>query len=251
MKKKILLLTMIMAAVLVLGMTVKTEAKVGKVKKISVTSLAKYGAKKATITVKWSKVKGASKYSVYRATKKNGKYKKIKTVKKTKYTDKKKKGTFYYKVRAHAGSSKGSFSAKKGTCTVSGRFVMAATTTFFYGPSFRSTRIELKNLAKGSLYIQTAKNLNNIVAMKSGKKQIDQTWSGEVGDKGKALKVKEDFGMSSGLYYGDAKDLYIQLTVTKTKKKSPSFVVWINMGNNDTYVEEGKGCKKSSLFKTK
>ncbi|MDE6025486.1 MAG: hypothetical protein K2G45_08540 [Lachnospiraceae bacterium] len=73
--------------------------KLGKTKIKSATNSA---AKKATIT--WGKVSYASNYIVYRATSKNGKYKKVATVKngKTTYTDKKlKKGTtYYYKVKA-------------------------------------------------------------------------------------------------------------------------------------------------------
>ncbi|MCM1273184.1 MAG: fibronectin type III domain-containing protein [Clostridium sp.] len=73
--------------------------KLGKTKiKSAVNSSAK------TATIKWGKVSYASSYIVYRATSKNGKYKKIATVKKgkTTYTDKKlKKGkTYYYKVVA-------------------------------------------------------------------------------------------------------------------------------------------------------
>ncbi|MCQ4637955.1 leucine-rich repeat protein [Anaerovorax odorimutans] len=58
--------------------------------------------KKAKLT--WKKVSGADGYYVYRAEKKNGKYKKIKTVKanKTSFTDKKlKKKHYYYKVKAY------------------------------------------------------------------------------------------------------------------------------------------------------
>ena len=73
--------------------------KLGKTKIKSATNSA---AKKATIT--WGKVSYASNYIVYRSTSKNGKYKKVATVKngKTTYTDKKlKKGTtYYYKVKA-------------------------------------------------------------------------------------------------------------------------------------------------------
>ena len=59
-----------------------------------------------TAVISWKKVKGASGYEVYRSTKKNGKYKKIKTIKKAgtvRFTDKKlKKGfAYYYKVRAY------------------------------------------------------------------------------------------------------------------------------------------------------
>ena len=59
--------------------------------------------KNNTVSVSWKKTNGASGYYIYRATSKNGKYSKIKTItsgKTLKYTDKKvKKGkTYYYKV---------------------------------------------------------------------------------------------------------------------------------------------------------
>ncbi len=75
--------------------------KLGRPKIKSVKNTAK---KTATIT--WSKVTYADRYIVYRATAKNGKYKKLATISKgrTSYTDKKlKKGkTYYYKVKAMA-----------------------------------------------------------------------------------------------------------------------------------------------------
>lgn len=65
---------------------------------------AKKSGKKA-IKITWKKVSKATRYEIYRATKKKGKYKKIKTIKKgstVSYKDTKvKKGkTYYYKVRA-------------------------------------------------------------------------------------------------------------------------------------------------------
>ena len=70
----------------------------------AVISVKNKKGKKALIT--WKKVAGASGYIVYRASKKNGTYKAIKTIrsgKTVKYTDsKRKKGsTCYYKVRAY------------------------------------------------------------------------------------------------------------------------------------------------------
>lgn len=63
-------------------------------------------SKKRAAVVTWKKVSGASGYRVYRATKKNGKYKLVKTVKgnkSVKYTNKKlkKNKKYYYKVRAY------------------------------------------------------------------------------------------------------------------------------------------------------
>lgn len=67
------------------------------------TSVTVKNKKSKTATITWKKTKGASGYYIYRATKKNGKYKKIKTItsaKTTSFTNTKlvKKKTYYYKV---------------------------------------------------------------------------------------------------------------------------------------------------------
>lgn len=72
-----------------------------KVKKPTIANLAK-----KTLKVSWKQIKGATGYEVYRATKKNGTYKLVKTLQgatKVSFTNKKlKKGTtYYYKVRAY------------------------------------------------------------------------------------------------------------------------------------------------------
>ncbi len=71
----------------------------------AVTGLKVKNSSKKTATVTWKKVKSATGYVVYRATKKNGKYKAVKTITKastTKFKNKKlkKKKKYYYKVRA-------------------------------------------------------------------------------------------------------------------------------------------------------
>lgn len=94
-----------------------------KVSKIKLQNL-----KKRKVRITWKKVKNADGYQVYRATKKNGKYKLVKVVKgnkKVSYTNTKlkKNKKYYYKVRAYrtvkgkkvygAFSSKKSISIKK------------------------------------------------------------------------------------------------------------------------------------------
>lgn len=92
------------------------KVKVAKVKKLKAKNLA--GKK---VKLSWKKVNGASGYKVYRATKKNGKYtlvKTIKNIKTVKFTDKKvkKNKTYYYKVSAYKTVAKkvvkGAYSAK-------------------------------------------------------------------------------------------------------------------------------------------
>lgn len=66
------------------------------------TTISSISSKSKKVTLKWSKVSGTTKYRIYRATSKNGKYTKIATVSSSKrsYTDKsvKKGKTYYYKV---------------------------------------------------------------------------------------------------------------------------------------------------------
>lgn len=65
--------------------------------------IKKATSKKKSVTLKWGKISGANGYAVYRATSKKGKYKKVASVKKPQYVNKKlKKGkTYYYRVRAY------------------------------------------------------------------------------------------------------------------------------------------------------
>lgn len=80
-----------------------SSIKSAKVKPNTPSVSSKAGKRK--ITVKWKKVSGASRYVVYRATKKKGKYKKVATLKSNRrsYTNKnlKKKKRYYYKVRVY------------------------------------------------------------------------------------------------------------------------------------------------------
>lgn len=63
------------------------------------TKINKISASKGKLTLTWKKAKDATQYVVYRSESKNGKYKKVSTVKATTYADKVKKGTtYYYKV---------------------------------------------------------------------------------------------------------------------------------------------------------
>ncbi len=84
--------------------------------KLKNTELQKYGIYAPDIKLTWKKVKRAKKYEVYRAkisAKGKAKYKKLATVKKTRYTDESTySGAQYkYKVRAVNGKVKGKFSA--------------------------------------------------------------------------------------------------------------------------------------------
>ena len=67
--------------------------------------------KKNPVTVSWKKAANAKGYRIALSKKKNGKYKKVTDTKKTKYTFKKTKGTYYVKLTAYVvKSDKATFS---------------------------------------------------------------------------------------------------------------------------------------------
>ncbi len=76
----------------------KSGTSIAKVKKAGSA-----GTTKNTARLSWTKVSGAKGYEVYRATSKNGTYKKVATTNRTSYQDKNlsSKKTYYYKVRAY------------------------------------------------------------------------------------------------------------------------------------------------------
>lgn len=82
-------------------------------KKTKITSAK--STKKGTVKLKWKKSSTVTNYVIYRATKKNGKYKKIATTKKTTYTDKTAKSgkKYYYKVVVVKKSGSIVYSSKK------------------------------------------------------------------------------------------------------------------------------------------
>jgi len=80
--------------------------KVKFVKTPTATKITKITTKNKSATIKWSKKDSASGYIIYRATSKNGKYKKVATIKgksKTSYKNKglKKGKKYYYKVKTY------------------------------------------------------------------------------------------------------------------------------------------------------
>lgn len=94
----VLIMVLLLSTTTTVWASSKTVKKPTQVKKVAALA----NTPRTTITVTWKKVSGATTYQLYRATTKNGKYKKIATVKKTRYVDSKiKQGKpYYYKVRA-------------------------------------------------------------------------------------------------------------------------------------------------------
>lgn len=98
----------LMFLLLLVPQSAKAASLSKKAKPKFVVTSCKYSQGK--VTLKWKKLKGAQKYIVYRATKKNGKYKKFASTRKLTIT-KKSTGEFYYKVQAVKGKVKSKQSA--------------------------------------------------------------------------------------------------------------------------------------------
>lgn len=88
------------------------------------TSLKTTGRNTSSVNLKWQKMSGVSGYCIYRSTKKNSGYKKIKTIssKYTSYRDKKRKSAtvYYYKIRPYRNISYKTASGKSKTVTIYG-----------------------------------------------------------------------------------------------------------------------------------
>lgn len=86
-----------------------------KITKVRTPAKPTVTSKSLCASIKLNKVEGATKYEIYRATSKNGKYKLIYTAKKDKlsYTDKNVKinKTYFYKVKAYTGSKASALSS--------------------------------------------------------------------------------------------------------------------------------------------
>lgn len=110
------------------------------------------------ITVSWKKASGATKYVVYRSTKENSGYKKIKTVTGKSYTDTVKTGvTYYYKIVSYSDKAKGGESS-----IVSGVAVSAAPTNVkVVNKSYKSAKVswtKTKGAGSYAIYRSTSKS---------------------------------------------------------------------------------------------
>lgn len=101
------LVALVLMLTLVCGALIPAQAAGFTSKKPTLKTTSAYVNGK--VVLKWSKVSGASKYEVYRSTKKTGSYKKFATVKTTSLK-KATTGAYYYKVRAVKGKEKSKFS---------------------------------------------------------------------------------------------------------------------------------------------
>lgn len=131
--KSILAITLavLVGATFSLPITTSEVSAAAKPKKVTYIKTASAGYN--AIKVTWKQTKNAKTYKIYRATKKNGKYKCVKTVKKSKTTLRAWTNTklttgkrYYYKIRAYNGKKKSSYSSKKSAVPTLSRTTLKA-----------------------------------------------------------------------------------------------------------------------------
>ena len=156
----------------------KASPKVAKPKTITTTG------KTGSVKISWSGVSGATKYQVYRATSKKGKYKKIKKTKSKSYTDKSVSAgkRYYYKVRAYRKVKK-----KK------------------YYSSFTSP-------VEGMKLLGNVGNLKVSISSKTG--VVTASWTGKIGASGYQLQRK--LGNGSYTTVATTKASSVKNTLTKS-----------------------------------
>lgn len=118
--------------------------------KVDTTSVAKDGS----VTISWDAVKGASSYDVYRASSKDGDYKKVGTSATTSYTDKtaEKGKTYYYKISANVPTT-----ASNNTAAGSGSG-SGSKTTESNSPKFVGSKLSFKNNSDKTVTISSYLN---------------------------------------------------------------------------------------------
>ncbi len=116
---KVIVFMMVLAVMFTYSVMPMNNAYAASKKPAKVTVSSAKSTSTSAVKITWKKAKNARTYQVYRATSKKGKYRRIATVKKTYYVNKKLKAgtTYYYKVRALNGKTAGAFSAIKAATT--------------------------------------------------------------------------------------------------------------------------------------
>ena len=102
------LIALVLMLTLMCGVLLPAQAAGFTSKKPTIKATSTY--KNGKVVLKWSKVSGATKYEIYRSTKKASGYKKFATSTSTTLS-KATTGAYYYKVRALKGKNKSKFSA--------------------------------------------------------------------------------------------------------------------------------------------
>ena len=257
-----LMLAMLFAFVTVFGAaSVPTYAASKPAKVKGVTAKAKSSS---SIKITWKKAKNAKKYQVYRATSKDGKFKKVKTTKKRSFTNKGLKSgkTYYYKVRAIRGKKKGKFSAVKSAKTKKGASLSDVTVNTaeksvtinakvngtFFVKSTRHLMIDSKGFNAGKAILESycyPEDLYKALAKVGGvswSKSADKTLDmGEKITKGNAENKNYSTMDITISWDGESHDLSECLTTTRGGSSAPKLNM-VFSGNPGAAAKTYSGC---------
>ena len=158
----------------------------------------------SSVSMKYSKVNGATGYQIYRATKQDGPYKKIKTTKELTYKDTSasSKTAYYYKVRAYkTGASKntyGNFSAVKSV-----KAVLSKTTNLTAKASANGISLTWKTVSRATSYrVYRADSKNGTYEYVTSTKNLKYTDNNVKSGKTYYYKVRAYAVSNSIKYYG-------------------------------------------------
>lgn len=170
----------------------------------------------SSVNMKFTKVKGATGYQIYRADTKEGTYQKVKTTKELTFKDTEttKSKVYYYKVRAYkTGASKnnyGRFSAKKEAAAGLGKVNGLSASS-----STQGVKLSWKGVSGAKTYLvyraTSEKGTYSHIASTKGKKYVDDS---AVTNKTYYYKVRAYASINGGKYYGN----YSSVVSGKKKK---------------------------------
>ena len=133
------------------------------------------------VTLKWKKIKGATKYIVYRSTKKGSSYKKFKTVKKKTTLTKKSVGEYYFKIRAFKGKKKSKYSKPVHLFSAWGNYFNIFRTSFNFGGGRTAFNAAISNESKKTMTFKKSSTYTiQEIDKKSGK--VVTSWDASIGD---------------------------------------------------------------------
>lgn len=251
------LIALVLMLTLVCGAVLPAQAASFTSKKPTIKKTSAYV--NGYVSLKWSKVSGATKYEIYRASKKSGTYKKYATSKTTSLK-KKSSGTYYYKVRGVKGKQKTKFSKPvlifaataqikevgfSGTGWVGTMGTLASVKVTnhskkdmqFLGGYYQHATLYLMNKKTnklvGSTYMQLNTNndiygisISDGITIKAGKSQTlwYHVMEYTLWNQYDASPSKYYWMLSMPFYPGKGTDELVTMSISATKKKSESSV---------------------------
>ncbi len=219
------------------GVGAASEAQTARsIAKASVTSVK--ADDEGALVVTWKKVKGAEGYIITRSTEKNGKYKKIKTVKSsdtTSYADAKASvgQTYYYKVEAYR-SDNGQTGTSGASAAVSGRISVATKVSYVMSKKTGAIEIgwEKRTGAWGYRIRRSTSSKGSYAVVKTVRGKNTTSWQDTSVTAGKKYYYKVEI-----VYSNDGKKSYSDASASKSGMSLAKTTITSASGVNSTSLK--------------